>query len=99
MKKRILTSIAISIILGMSSCKKGDLLDAKTTNELNEASVFSDSSRTIDFLMGVYVDVGYTFSYRRYGNIFAGTAEAGDEAMGRLNGPTQPFVYILSSNI
>jgi starch-binding outer membrane protein, SusD/RagB family len=99
MKNRIIGFLIVSCIIAFTACTKGDLLDPKTNNDLNEATVFSDSARTIDFLMGIYTDVGYTFSYRRYGNIFAGTAEAGDEAMGRLNGPTQPFVYILSSNI
>lgn len=102
MKQQHLT-IKLSLILllaaALHSCVKSDLLDPKTNNELNEETVFADSSRTIDFLMAMYADASYTFSYKRWGNIWAGTTEASDEAMSYLNGPTQPFSYIFNANI
>jgi hypothetical protein len=97
--KPIKLILAASLVTGLFSCVKSDLLDPKTTNELNEQTVFADSARSIDFLMAMYSDNAYTFSYKRWGNIWAGTTEAADEAMSYLNGPTQPFSYIFNSNI
>ena len=100
MKKYILFIIIISFA-GITACEK-TLLDAKPNTNLDEASTFSDSARTIDFLFGIYSDIAFSFGYRRYtyaSNISAGTAEGCDEAVHRLSGATQPFVYLFNGTL
>ncbi|MES1249930.1 MAG: RagB/SusD family nutrient uptake outer membrane protein, partial [Chitinophaga rupis] len=65
-------------------------------------STFSDSGQTMQFLFGIYSDISVAFGYKRYtyaSNISAGTAEGCDEAVHRLNGPTQPFVYLFNGTL
>lgn len=99
MKKIYIGLIAGVLAAQMYSCKKGDILDAKTNTDLNEATTFADSARTIDFLFGMYTDIAFDFSFNRYNSITAGTAEACDEANHRLNGATQPFVIMLTGGL
>lgn len=91
--KRYILLIALFVGL-LYSCKDQKLLDPVVTNELNRDVVFADSLLTMRFLYGVYGDAGYTFSYKRWENIFNGTDDAAGEGWATLNGPTQPFVMI-----
>ncbi len=101
MKKILIFIIAIAIT-GLYSCEKKDLLDAKPNTDLNEATTFSDSARTMDFLFGTYAEISFAFGYRRYtyaSNISHGTAEGCDEGTSRLAGGTQPFVYLFNGTM
>ncbi|KAI9451729.1 hypothetical protein F5148DRAFT_1333037 [Russula earlei] len=85
---------------GLYSCQKS-ALDPQVT-PLNEAATFSDSAKTMQFLLAIYGDISYEFGYKRYtyaSNISAGTEEGCDEAVHRLNGPTQPFVYLFNGTL
>lgn len=89
--KKLSFLIAILSIL-LYSCKDQDLLDPQTSTTLNKESTFADSVLTMRFMYGIYSDISYTFSYKRYEGIFAGTDEGAGEGWGTLSGPTQPFV-------
>src|SRR5690349_3126248 len=102
MMKKIKAIMVGCAFVALCSCETKDLLDAKPNTNLNEESTFSDSARTIDFLFGMYADIGFSFGYRRYtyaSNISAGTAEGCDEAVHRLSGATQPFVYLFNGTL
>jgi len=60
MKNIYLTGIAI-VLIAMASCRKGSFLDNKSTASLNQEITFADSANTMNFLAGLYVDVGYSF--------------------------------------
>ena len=53
--------IILSAAVLLTACKKSSFLDNKTNNALNEASVFSDSIRTMSFLTRIYDDEGFAF--------------------------------------
>lgn len=62
--------LPLLVLLGLAfleqSCKKEGFLSATTTTNLNEASVFSDSSRTVGFLANIYSNVGFSASASRF---------------------------------
>ncbi|MGV3765135.1 MAG: RagB/SusD family nutrient uptake outer membrane protein [Chitinophagaceae bacterium] len=100
--KKLLSITIVTALLALSACEKKDLLDVKPNTELNAATTFNDSARTIQFLIGTYSDIAFSFGYRRYtyaSNISAGTAEGCDEAVHRLSGATQPFVFLLNGTM
>ena len=97
--KNISLILLISVVLTVAvSCTKTDILDPKTTTDLTNATVFADSARTMDFLAGVYAQVHYTFSWRRWGSN-SGLAESGDEANGSYAGPTINYVIISTASL
>ena len=51
-----------AFFLAITSCKKSDFLDSKSTVALNKEVVFADSANTMDYLAGLYLDfsLGYT---------------------------------------
>ncbi|HEY4061337.1 MAG TPA: RagB/SusD family nutrient uptake outer membrane protein [Puia sp.] len=92
----------VMLAIGLYSCQKTGTLDPQINNNLTEASTFADSGKTMQFLFGIYSDISFAFGYKRYtyaSNISAGTAEGCDEAVHRLNGPTQPFVYLFNGTL
>lgn len=89
--KRIIFLIAI-IGCSLYSCKDRGLLDPVQSNDLNKESTFADSVRTMRFMYNIYADAAYTFSQKRWENIFAGTDEASGEGWTTLSSPLQPFV-------
>lgn len=70
----------IALLCIAASCNKGDFLDKTATSDLTEKSVFSDSARTMDYLTGIYADIGFSFNPFRFGG--AGLEAACDEAEG-----------------
>lgn len=100
-KSILIILITVLLASGFCSCRKTGTLDPQIT-ALDETATFSDSSRTMQFLFGIYSDIAFSFGYRRYtytSNISASTAEGCDEAVHRLNGPTQPFVYLFNGTL
>lgn len=102
MKKFFLIAFAGLFAACMYSCTKTSALDPKVSTTLDETTTFSDSARTMDFLFGIYADISFSFGYKRYtyaSNISASTSEGCDEAVHRLNGATQPFVYLFNGTL
>jgi hypothetical protein len=99
MKKLIIGLLSTVVFIQLYSCKKGSLLDPKPNSDLNLQTTFADSSRTVDFLAGLYSDIYFDFSFNRYNSITAGTAESSDEAHHRLAGITQPFVINFNGSL
>lgn len=91
--KKIIFFIAV-IGFFIQSCKQSNLLDPTLNSDLSRETTFADSTLTMRFLYGIYSDVSFTFSYKRWENITAGTDEASGEGWATLTGPTQPFVMI-----
>jgi hypothetical protein len=83
MMNRIMFFAAVFAIAIMSACKKGSILDQVQTTDLSEQSTFSDSARTMQFLSGIYVDIGFSASPKRFGSS-VGIYQIGDEAEGSL---------------
>lgn len=90
MKKLIFLIAIVGTLL--YSCKDQSLLDPQVNTTLTKETTFADSILTMRFLYGIYGDVAFTFSYKRYEGIFASTDEGCGEGWGTLSGPTQPFV-------
>ncbi|MDB5115692.1 MAG: hypothetical protein JWQ79_1184 [Mucilaginibacter sp.] len=61
MKYFYLAIIAIALITSISSCRKDNFLNNQSTASLNKAVTFADSAHTMDFLAGLYIDLGYNF--------------------------------------
>ena len=100
MKKLTLLLAAFLLMAGLYSCKKGGLLDAKINTELNEETVFSDSTRTMGFLFNIYNDMAFSFTYSRW-NTASGTpglSEACDESVHRLSSAAQRWIIVALGN-
>jgi len=63
------------------ACTKESFLDKTTTTDLSEATVFSDSARSMDFLANIYSNVDFSFSLTRFSGA-AGLDACSDEAEG-----------------
>jgi len=88
MMKKYLFLVAIIGML-FTACKKGeDFLDKTETTDLNEASTFADSARTMQFLNRIYSDVGFSADPRRFGGSI-GIYSIGDESEMQAVGATQ----------
>ncbi len=101
-KTILIILIAALPATGMVSCQKTGGLDPAVNTALTEAATFSDSTKSMQFLFGIYSDISFAFGYKRYtyaSNISASTAEGCDEGVHRLNGPTQPFVYLFNGTL
>lgn len=80
----------------LAGCQKGDFLDKTSVSDLTEENVFADSSRTMDFLAGIYTDIGFSFRPTRFGT--GGLDAASDEAKGKsLNLGTDYVKFITGS--
>ena len=62
--------------LAITSCKKSTFLDSQTTVELNKEVVFADSTYTMNYLSGLYVNfsLGYTMLSDNSGYDYAKSA-------------------------
>jgi hypothetical protein len=99
-KFKIMIKIFSPILLGlliMTSCKKRDFLEQTVTNTLNEQSVFSDSARTMDALVGIYDDIGNFAAHNRFST--SGLAAASDEAEASLQSGAQEFIKWATGSI
>ncbi|MBK0380822.1 RagB/SusD family nutrient uptake outer membrane protein [Mucilaginibacter segetis] len=50
----------------LASCKKDGFLGQTQTSNLTEETVFADSANTVDFLAGIYSNVGFSSSASRF---------------------------------
>lgn len=88
MKNKIMILMASVIAIAMmASCKKGGILDQVKTTDLNEATTFTDSARTVQFLTRVYDDIGFSADPKRFGSS-NGIYAIGDEVEGSTQAAT-----------
>ncbi|MFZ4262754.1 RagB/SusD family nutrient uptake outer membrane protein [Sphingobacterium sp. HJSM2_6] len=98
------TSFFIAIVMAFlfnSSCNKQGFLDQTQSTDLNEQVVFSDSAYTINFLSGIYSEVGFSTWPKRFGGggLDASTDEAEGAGMGSINTFIQFATGTVNSNI
>ncbi len=95
MKKYIIVCFA-GLFVFMLSCKKGDFLDkSKDLSKIDEAQIFSDSTKIFEFLNGMYADARFSFKKRDY-NDQTNKNQTTDDEECRLYGTQQPVAQILS---
>ena len=82
--KRVFFIACVVFICLITACKKQNFLDKTTTTDLTEKAVFSDSSRSMDFLANIYASAGFSFDLSRF-NGAAGLDACSDEAEGPLS--------------
>lgn len=92
----LLPVIAVAFLLSMPGCKKaGSFLESQSTNELNEATTFADSARTIAFLTSIYSRLHFQAEPREVNQVGAPFTAVTDEAETRWPGaqniPNQMF--------
>jgi starch-binding outer membrane protein, SusD/RagB family len=85
-------------VTALSCRKESDFLDKKTVTDLNEQTTFSDSARTMNFLVGIYSDIGFSASPSRFESR-SGVNVASDEAEGYLIGGNQWHVRFANAVI
>lgn len=78
---KLLSGLIISVVMLLlaSGCSKSKFLEETTTTNLNEQTVFSDSSYAMGFLNEIYSKVGFSFSPTRFsenGGLDAASSEA-----------------------
>ncbi|WP_423128408.1 RagB/SusD family nutrient uptake outer membrane protein [Gaoshiqia sp. Z1-71] len=66
MKKIIIPILLISGLWLISSCQSKDFLDETQTTDLDEATVFSDSTYTTAFLTDIYTSIGFASDFDRF---------------------------------
>ncbi len=96
MKKRDLIYIAFALLV-IGSCKKQGFLEQTVTNDLDEAAVFSDSTRTVAFLTAIYADLAFSSDPNRFGN--GGLDAACDETKPRQTFDITTSVQFVSGTI
>lgn len=72
-------------------------MDKTQTNDLNEESVFTDSARTLDALVGIYSDIGLFAAHNRFSN--HGLTACSDETEGGTLSAAQEFIKWTSGGI
>jgi hypothetical protein len=86
MKKLMIALSFVALLAASQSCKKASsLLDPVSTTDLNEQAVFADSSRTMDFLFGIYANIPFDFEFHRYVKVRSGTSDICDESVNRYS--------------
>ncbi|WP_319591021.1 RagB/SusD family nutrient uptake outer membrane protein [uncultured Draconibacterium sp.] len=83
MKRIIYPVIVLMGIWFMVSCNSADFLDETVTTDLDEATVFSDSTYTTAFLTDIYTNIGFASNFDRFndwGTSSGGLQTACDEA-------------------
>lgn len=88
-------------LLGTISCSKEGFLDQTQSSDLNEQAVFADSTYTINFLSGIYSDIGFATYPKRFGGggLDASTDEAEGAGLGSINTFIQFATGTVNSNI
>lgn len=105
MKKILFILVACAVF---AACNKSeDFLDNKST-ALDEAQVFSDSLRTIQFLNGIYAEgtfgntdfagIGFSFNKRRW-ETHGNTEQSVDDAEYSLSSATRPSVMLYQATL
>jgi len=99
--KKIFLIIPLAGILFMAinGCKKtSGFLDSQSTNDLNEATVFADSARTLSFLTGIYGRLGFVTEPKEVQQTGAPYAAMTDEAESKWPGGQNVPIQIFSGS-
>ncbi|RQO77982.1 RagB/SusD family nutrient uptake outer membrane protein [Pedobacter sp. KBW01] len=95
--KRII--LMICLCAAIAGCKKGsDFLDSKADTGETEATVFSDSLKSIRFLTQIYSATSYSFTKGRFSS-HGNTEMATDDAEYAYSGPTQNAVIMYNGTL
>lgn len=84
-------------LLFFGSCQKENFLDKTESTDLKEATVFADSAYTMDFLTGIYTDVGFSTSPTRFGG--GGLDASSDEAEGSSSGSINTYIQFATGTV
>lgn len=97
--KSLLIKFTCTAVLfaALASCKKGGFLENKTS-ALDETSVFTDSLRTIQFLNGVYNQIGYSFNKGRW-DTHGNTEHSTDDGEYLFSSTIRPDVILYNGTI
>lgn len=96
MNKRFFIYVAIAIPIFLA-CNKQGFLDQTQSSELNEQVVFSDSAYTINFLSGIYNEIGFATWPKRFGG--GGLDASTDEAEGAGLGSVNTFIQFATGTV
>jgi hypothetical protein len=88
----------IGVIVWVTSCSKSEGFLENKTSALDEAQIFSDSLRTIQFLNGIYGDIGFTFDKGRW-NVHGSTEQSVDDAEYTFSSPARPSVMLYQGTL
>lgn len=91
----------LGAILFLGACSKQGFLEQTETSDLNEEVVFSDSAYTMNFLSGIYSEIGFVTWPKRFGGggLDASTDEAEGAGLGTVNTFIQFATGTVNSNI
>jgi len=87
-----------AIICLFAACTKESFLDKTTTTDLSEATVFSDSARSMDFLANIYASVDFSFSLTRFSGA-AGLDACSDEAEGPQSANVTTYTQFAEASV
>jgi hypothetical protein len=89
------------ICIFLSGCKKNGFLDQTVTTSLTEASTFSDSTNSMDFLNNIYANIGFSADPKRFngGSYAAGLDASSDEAEGPTASSTNGFIEFATGSV
>jgi len=87
----------LSFVILLVSCEKQGFLDATQSTDLDERAVFADSAYVLDFLTGLYTDIGFATRPRRFGG--GGLDASTDEAEGAGLGAANTFVQFATGTV
>jgi hypothetical protein len=91
--------IVFGVLLAMASCKKsGDFLDSQANTGETEATIFTDSIKTIGFLTNIYSGIGYSFNKGRFSS-HGNTEVATDDAEYAYSGVGQNAVIMYNGTL
>ncbi len=97
MKKSKLLLIGMAISLFLFSCKKDSFLNQTQSTDLDENVVFADSTYTMDFLSGIYADIGFSTAPKRFGG--GGLDASTDEAEGASSGAINTYIQFATGTV
>ncbi|KAA8479106.1 putative outer membrane starch-binding protein [Arcticibacter tournemirensis] len=97
--------ILFSVLVG--SCKKENFLGKTKSTDLDENTVFADSAYTMNFLNGIYSDIGFSVAPNRFKIKNAsgfylnggGLDAASDEAEGALSGAVNTYIQFATGTV
>ncbi len=90
--------LIIVLVLGLVSCKKsGGFLDNQSVG-ITESQVFTDSARTMQFLIRIYADMGFSFNKGRWSS-HGNTELSTDDAEYSFSGVTQCAVALYNGTL
>lgn len=89
--------ISFLAIFCFYSCQKEGFLDKTESTDLNEKTVFADSAYTMDFLTGIYTDVGYSTDPKRFGG--GGLDASSDESEGPSSGSVNTYIQFATGTV